>query len=338
MLTVYRASAGAGKTHRLTGEFLTLLFISPGAFRRILAVTFTNKATEEMKKRIIDELYNLASEKQSDYINDLKTIYSLTEQQVRKQASKILKEILHDYSAFNISTIDRFFQQTMRAFTREIGLQGGYGIEMDQELVLTTAIDNLLFDLEKPENKDLLGWLLRFSEEKIENGGEWSLRKDIMALSRELFKESYKAFSEKVSEDIKNKEVLESYKEDLYKIIYSIEAEVKRLGEKGLAIMEQHVVKPTDFKGGSRSPLCLFEKWARGEMKEPTATFIGLADKVENYYTKTTPIGMQQIIASTVSDGLNDCVHEIISLFGNLKSYYSAREIVRYYYTLGILE
>jgi ATP-dependent exoDNAse (exonuclease V) beta subunit len=337
MLTVYRASAGAGKTHRLTGEFLTLLFINPGAFRRILAVTFTNKATEEMKKRIIDELYNLASEKQSDYINDLKTIYSLTEQQVRKQASKILKEILHDYSAFNISTIDRFFQQTMRAFTREIGLQGGYGIEMDQELVLTTAIDNLLFDLEKPENKDLLGWLLRFSEEKIENGGEWSLRKDIMALSRELFKESYKAFSEKVSEDIKNKEVLESYKEDLYKIIYSIEAEVKRLGEKGVAIMEQHVVKPTDFKGGSRSPLCLFEKWARGEMKEPTATFIGLVDKVENYYTKTTPIGMQQIIASTVSDGLNDCVHEIISLFGNLKSYYSAREIVRYYYTLGIL-
>ena len=65
MLTVYRASAGAGKTHRLTGEFLTLLFINPGAFRRILAVTFTNKATEEMKKRIIDELYNLASEKQS---------------------------------------------------------------------------------------------------------------------------------------------------------------------------------------------------------------------------------------------------------------------------------
>ncbi len=337
MLTVYRASAGAGKTHCLTGEFLILLFISPGAFRRILAVTFTNKATEEMKKRIIDELYNLASGKQSDYIDSLKTIYSLTEQQVRNQASNILKEILHDYSAFNISTIDRFFQQTMRAFTREIGLQGGYGIEMDQELVLTTAVDNLLFDLEKPENKDLLGWLLRFSEEKIENGGEWNLRKDIMALSRELFKESYKSFSEKVGEDIKNKDVLESYKEDLYKIIHSIEAKIKTLGEKGLAIMEQHVIKPTDFKGGSRSPLCLFEKWARGEMKEPTATFIGLVDKVENYYTKTTSVGMQQLITATVSDGLNDCVREVVSVFGDLKAYYSAREIIRYYYTLGIL-
>ena len=66
MLTIYRASAGAGKTHRLTGEFLILLFTTPGAFRRILAVTFTNKATEEMKKRVIDELYNLSSGKQSE--------------------------------------------------------------------------------------------------------------------------------------------------------------------------------------------------------------------------------------------------------------------------------
>ena len=161
MLTIYRASAGAGKTHKLTGEYLMLLFSQPGAYRRILAVTFTNKATDEMKTRIVQELYHLASGRASDYIQLLSSAYSLTERQVREQARKILVAILHDYSAFNISTIDRFFQQTMRAFTREIGLQGGYGIEMDQELVLTEAIDNLLADLEKPESKDLLGWLLR---------------------------------------------------------------------------------------------------------------------------------------------------------------------------------
>ena len=182
MLTVYRASAGAGKTHKLTGEYLTLLFGGTGAYRRILAVTFTNKATDEMKSRIVEELYNLSSGRKSDYVESLRATYALTEEQVRKQAKKILTDILHDYSAFNISTIDRFFQQTMRAFTREIGLQGGYGIEMDQELVLTSAVDNLLADLEKPESKELLGWLLRFAEDKIENGGEWNLRKDIMSL------------------------------------------------------------------------------------------------------------------------------------------------------------
>ena len=337
MLTVYRASAGAGKTHKLTGEYLTLLFTGPGAFRRILAVTFTNKATDEMKTRIVDELYNLASSRKSDYVELLTSTYSLTEDQVRKQAAKILIDILHDYSAFNISTIDRFFQQTMRAFTREIGLQGGYGIEMDQELVLTTAIDNLLSDLEKPESKDLLGWLLRFAEDKIENGGEWNLRKDIMALSREVFKESYKAFSEAVGRDIEDKKALDDYKNELYGIIRSVESSAKELGERGLAILNKYGLKVTDFKGGSRSPLTLLDRLVQGEMKEPSATFIGLADNLDGCFTKTVSLGTRQIIGCAFEDGLNDCIKGIISLFNNLTAYNTAREIVRYYYTLGIL-
>ena len=133
MLTIYRASAGAGKTHKLTGEYLKLLFSQPGAYRRILAVTFTNKATDEMKSRIIHELYQLAAGKPSDYLQLLTSCYPTGEAALRKQAKQLLTSILNDYSAFSVSTIDRFFQQTMRAFTREIGLQGGYNIEMDQE-------------------------------------------------------------------------------------------------------------------------------------------------------------------------------------------------------------
>ena len=79
MLTVYRASAGAGKTHKLTGEYLTLLFGGTGAYRRILAVTFTNKATDEMKSRIVEELYNLSSGRKSDYVESLRATYALTE-------------------------------------------------------------------------------------------------------------------------------------------------------------------------------------------------------------------------------------------------------------------
>ena len=337
MLTIYRASAGAGKTHKLTGEYLMLLFSQPGAYRRILAVTFTNKATDEMKTRIVQELYHLASGRASDYIQLLSSAYSLTERQVREQARKILVAILHDYSAFNISTIDCFFQQTMRAFTREIGLQGGYGIEMDQELVLTEAIDNLLADLEKPESKDLLGWLLRFAEDKIEDGGGWSLRQDIMSLSREVFKESYKALSEEVGKDIADKQALDAYKNELYAIIRSVEAEAKRLGEEGVALLKQFALQPSDFKGGSRSPFFYFEKLARGEMKEPTATFQTLPDNPEAYTTKTTPPGLRQIIGCVYEEGLNACVKNIVSLFANLTAYNTAREIVRYYYTLGIL-
>lgn len=337
MLTIYKASAGAGKTHTLTGEYLKLLFAHPHAHRRILAVTFTNKATDEMKSRIIEELYLLASGQFSEHTDMLCKAHTYTEEVLRSHARERLVTILHDYSAFNISTIDRFFQQTMRAFTREIGLQGGYGIEMDQDLVLTEAIDNLLADLDKSENKVLLGWLLRFAEDKIEDGGEWNLRRDITALSKEVFKESYKVLSEEVASDITDKNILEQYKKDLYAFINAVENEARLLGQKGMELLGNYSLQPADFKGGSRSPFLLLEKLASGDMKEPTATFINLADNVDAWYTKTTDPEKGIGIIRVFDDGLNDCVKGIIDLFGNLTDYYTAKEIIRYYYTLGIL-
>ena len=337
MLTIYRASAGAGKTHRLTGEYLLLLFNQPGAYRRILAVTFTNKATDEMKGRIVEELFNLSSGRKSDYVELLAARYGLNEAQVRAQAQQILVAILHDYSAFNISTIDRFFQQTMRAFTREIGLQGGYGIEMDQELVLQEAVDRLLGDLEKPENRELLGWLLRFAEDKIEDSGEWHLRNDILRLGREVFKESYKLFSEEVAKDIQDKQALTQYRERLQGLVRGVEKEVRTLGERGLALLAAYGLEPSDFSGGSRSPLFLFQRWAKGEMKEPTATFCNLADNVEKCFTKKTEPSVKAIIGTLFEDGLNDCIKAVVARFGDLTAYQTAKEIIRYYYTLGIL-
>lgn len=337
MLTIYRASAGSGKTHKLTGEYLLSLFAHPGAYRRILAVTFTNKATDEMKSRIVEELYKLASGERSDYLALLSDAYGLTAERTRKRARKALISILHNYSAFNISTIDRFFQRTTRAFTREIGLQGGYNIEMDQELVLNEAIDRMLNGLDKPENKALLGWLIRFAEDKIEDGGSWNLRQDILSLGREVFKESYKAFSDKLAEDIEDKRALELYKEELFKIVRSVEAEARRLGEEGSRLMESFGLLPSDFKGGKNSPLSIFGKLARGEMKEPTATFLKLENDLDAYMTKKTPSDIRDKIASAYEAGLNACVCKVIALFSGLADYRTAKEIVRYYYTLGIL-
>ena len=337
MLTIYRASAGAGKTHKLTGEYLLLLFSQPNAYRRILAVTFTNKATDEMKSRIVEELFNLASDRKSDYIASLSAVYQMDEPQIRQQARKILIAILHDYSAFNISTIDRFFQQTMRAFTREIGLQGGYGIEMDQELVLTEAVDRLLASLGNPENKDLLGWLLRFGEDKIENGGSWNLRQDIMTLAREVFKESYKAFADLLAGDIENKSTLEDYKKSLYQIISGTEKEIRDWGERACNLLKAHGLEATDFKGGKNSPIARFAKWKDGDTKEPSPTFVALADNVDGCFTKTMPAEKRAAIAEIFQDGLNDCIKGIIDRFANLTDYHTAKEIARYYYTLGIL-
>lgn len=337
MLTIYRASAGAGKTHTLTGEYLKLLFSAPGAYRRILAVTFTNKATEEMKSRIVTELYLLASGAPSDYVEALAQQYHWSEEKVRQEAQRTLIALLHDYSAFQISTIDRFFQQITRAFTREIGLQGGYGIEMDKELVLNEAIDSLLNDLAEPENKVLLDWLLRFAEERIEEGQSWNFRSDILSLAGELFKESYKAFHTEDTDDAIDKQTLERYKEKLYGILRQTEKEAKEIGQQALRIMEQQGLQPTDFSGGSRSPLLLFNVWAQGELKAPSATFRKLMDQPEAYTTKKASAELRRQIVQAVEAGLNDCVKQLIQRYDHATDYFTAKEIIRYYYTLGIL-
>lgn len=336
-LVVYKASAGSGKTHRLTAEYLLLLFSSPMAYRHILAVTFTNKATEEMKSRIILELAKLASEDRSDYVEELCTEYNKAEQAIREQARKILTCILHDYSAFSVSTIDRFFQQTMRAFTREIGLGGGYNVELDTNKVLAEAIDSMLYDLERSENRQLLDWLIRFSEEKIESGETWNIRSDIQSLSSEIFKESYKAFSDEIQTDISDKRLLDDYKETLIKIIRQYEKRSQELGEKALNIMTNYQLRPDDFKGGSRSTFFNCLKWANGEIKEPNDTFRKLPDDISAWYTKTTLAEIKSKIEEAFGNGLNDCVCDIIDHYDSCIIYQTAYEVNRYFFALGIL-
>ena len=157
MLHIYKASAGSGKTYTLTLEYIKLLLgyrdeqgryqlyrKSDAQHRRILAVTFTNKATEEMKHRIVFQLDILAHDtEKSPYVDGLMQLFGCTVEQIRGIASETLYVLLHDFSYFNISTIDRFFQQVLRNFTREIGLQGSFEIEMDNDFVTATAIDRM---------------------------------------------------------------------------------------------------------------------------------------------------------------------------------------------------
>ena len=124
MIKILKASAGSGKTYNLALEYIRLLLVSerPDAYRHVLAVTFTNKATDEMKRRILQELYTLSvSPEGSRYFDSLVPSVVPSADELRRRASVQLSGILHDYSAFAVSTIDRFFQQTLRAFSREIG-------------------------------------------------------------------------------------------------------------------------------------------------------------------------------------------------------------------------
>ena len=140
MLKIMKASAGSGKTYSLARTYISLLLRGkdPHAYRHILAVTFTNKATDEMKSRILKELHVLAVDPAgSAYRNDFIPSIFKSEDQMQKKAQEVLHGILHDYSAFAVSTIDRFFQQTLRAFSREIGQFASYQVELDRDSPVT---------------------------------------------------------------------------------------------------------------------------------------------------------------------------------------------------------
>ncbi|MDR1524008.1 MAG: UvrD-helicase domain-containing protein, partial [Tannerella sp.] len=337
MLTIYSASAGTGKTHTLTGEYLSLLFKGRERHRHILAVTFTNKATAEMKNRIVEELSRLADNRPSGYIALLSGNGKIDETAVRNQAKRILINILHDYSAFNISTIDHFFQHTIRAFTREIGLQGNYQIETDENLMMEEAVENMLSELEKNENAALMNWLLRFIEDKIEEGGSWDIRGDIIKLGGQLFKETYKSYAHKIREELKQKEFLSDYQNELFRIIQSTRTAAKELGEKGVSLIKRYGMQPSDFRNGSRSPFFYFEQLAAGIMKDPTATFRGLVDNADAYLAKTATPQLKQAAGQLYADGMNDLVCSVVSFFDDLAYYYTATEIARNFYALGIL-
>nr|WP_286848990.1 UvrD-helicase domain-containing protein [Proteiniphilum sp. UBA5218] len=331
---VIKASAGSGKTHRLTGEYLRLLYSGTNNYRHILAVTFTNKATDEMKSRIVEELHRLASGKKSTYLKELMSDFSMSEISVRKQAKVILETILHDYSAFSISTIDHFFQQTMRAFTREIGLGGGYNIEVNETSLLMEAVDLMLSELDKPENKALADWLLRFMQNRIEEGRSWKIGQQVLELARQLFNETYKSLSDREMETICDKGQLEVYKQMLVRIVKSYENELRSIGIKALSVMEQYGLGYDDFKHKRNSGFMLFVKLANGIVEKPSKRLIALADNIDLWFSNSEK---EADIRSAYDSGLNECVKDIIYLSENDREYQTAKHLLRNFYTLGIL-
>ena len=189
-LNVYKASAGSGKTFRLAIEYMKLALTNDNNYRHILAVTFTNKATAEMKSRIIGELYRLSRGEETAYLKILTKELDWQPMMVERQAQLVLKRILHDYSRFSISTIDSFFQRVIKAFNRELGINAAYNVELDEKSILEEAADRLIQSVE--DDPKLLEWLDTFASDKMREGKGWNLKKDIIRLGGEIYNETFK--------------------------------------------------------------------------------------------------------------------------------------------------
>ncbi|MFN8153680.1 MAG: UvrD-helicase domain-containing protein [Bacteroidia bacterium] len=184
-LVIYKSSAGSGKTFTLVSIFLTKVIRHPWLFRRILAITFTNKATEELKTRIIRELDQLAAGKASSYLQPVQAaLPKLTEEEIRANAGIVLSKIIHDYSSFHISTIDSFFQTLSRVLAREMQLPMKYEIELDTEAICRDITEMLLDDAGK--NEQVTEWLEEMLLDRIENNKSWNISAELSKMTRQL--------------------------------------------------------------------------------------------------------------------------------------------------------
>ncbi|MBI9065971.1 MAG: UvrD-helicase domain-containing protein [Salinivirgaceae bacterium] len=245
VLTIYKASAGSGKTFQLIREYLSLIFNPKTHFSSILAVTFTNKATAEMRDRILNELFALANALDSGHTQYLKKLYNLSEDEIKIKAKFLLNDILYNYGRFKISTIDSFFQIILKSFTREIGLNLGFSLELNKKQILELSIEKFFETIQ--ENKQLSNWLSDFAIQKIESGKSWDIQNDILSFTEDAFSELFFSFSEeqlKQFSDIRN---LNTYKQNLNFIIDGFINSLRKIGDSALIGLKESNLKVDDF-------------------------------------------------------------------------------------------
>ncbi len=337
-LNIYKASAGSGKTFRLTLEYIKLLFINHDNFKFILAVTFTNKATGEMKNRIIEQLYDLSKKNtKNPYLQIIKEETKFkNDDEIFIKAGLILNKILHNFSFFNISTIDSFFQKILRSFIKEIGINFGYDMDMDKNKAIEEAIDNMIQRFGKDEQ--LTEWILWHINDKISEGKTWDLSFVIKKISDEIFKEKYKLIEGNLFSKIESKQNLKEFIDDINKnYIKKFEIEIIEKAQECLNILDKSGLKTDDFSGGSRSFANYFNKILKKEEFTPSKTNIDAINNVEKWYAKKST-KIDEIKALYDSEFREKYEKLIEYYFINIKLYNTALAVNENIYTLGLFQ
>ena len=339
MLEIMKASAGSGKTYRLARKYISLLLQSKDryAYRHILAVTFTNKATDEMKGRILKELHVLAtSPQESDYHDHFVPAYFPSDSDLQKKAETVLSDMLHDYSAFAVSTIDRFFQQTLKAFSREIGQFASYQVELDKDSLVAESVDRILDSLTE-EDSGLLSWLTDNVLEQIEQGGRYSMDANLLEMAKRLKSAQRQEVMEKsgVGADKEYpKEKLLEIREICRRIVSDFRAAVKDSARAALDIIEQAEVNPAESNRGFMKKLYQYSELEDGDAIEALPeTFTSKALDHEQWFAKTKAAKLKPLVYPFLEAPLED----FCDLFNKeFKVYNTAQILDGQLYGLGV--
>ena len=340
MIRILKASAGSGKTFRLAYEYIRLLFTSgdPYAYRHILAVTFTNKATDEMKTRILSELFILSEDTPSSKYLPLLVRDGACkgEDDARDKAGRYLASILHDYSAFSVSTIDRFFQQTLKSFAHEIGQFASYRVELDREMLVNESVDRILDSLTE-KDRGMLDWLTENVMESLRDGKKYRLEGSLRDMAINIKSESFRTVAEEGHVDVSKvytPENLRLIRKETDRIRKEYSKDVREKAEAVLGIIRSAGLEPEDFKGKRMAQIVNFTKLGENDaVPSPTPAFFNYEDPGERF-TKANATLSQNLEGT----GFEERFSEFLDLFKGIrrKEYNTLGLIRKGLYDLGI--
>jgi len=344
-LIVYKASAGSGKTFRLAAEYIKLVISDPQAYKKILAVTFTNKATAEMKGRILDELKGIADGKKTPMLDIVAQGTRVNPDTIPLRAKRALSNILHDYSRFSVSTIDSFVQRIIQALLWEIGQQGGADIRLDFNPVLERAADIMLD--ESIDNPALFEWLKKMGESQLEEGRSWDIRSGLIALGKELFSESFRLLKPDEVNLITDKEEVDAFKKDLNGLVAGIANQIKAIGKESLGAISENGFDEKRFAYGRTGVYGFFEKCANLDSGDhlPTLEAVRVLKALDSpagddWVTAADRKNASKFLAvsNLVGSTLHPALVKLYALIGkNESTYNSARLVLRNLDSLAIL-
>ncbi len=249
-LTVYKASAGSGKTFTLACEYMALVIDNPQSYRTILAVTFTNKATEEMKMRILSQLYGIAHELADSrgYLEQIKkALPHLSHAQIVKNAGTALGLLLHNYNYFRVETIDTFFQSVLRNLARELDLTANLRIDLNASQVEQRAVDELIEGLDT--NPKLLQWIISYIEEMLADDKSWNVIESIKSFGSNIFSDIYKEHAQRLNLCLEDDEFFSVFTKELRRMERSIRKKYMDEGKDFFDTIEKSGLSIADFSG-----------------------------------------------------------------------------------------
>jgi len=295
-------------------------------------VTFTHKATAEMKSRILDNLHKLAVGENSEYLPGLVKATNKTEDWIRNEAKEILNYILHDFSRFSVSTIDSFFQKILRAFAREVGLQSGFNIELDHSTILSSAVDEMIASA--ATDTQLKYWLTTYAMSNIDEEKSWNIKEGIVKLAEELFKEKFKILSTDDRSKLENKKFLLEYIEKIKSVSSSFEKQLHNYGKRAEEIFSKFELCDEMFYRKGKGVPGFIRFMVSGIVKEPNSWVREIENDPPRWSTGTTAPQLQVAI----SGGLDKTLREAIHYYDEkIVEYKSAEAILSNIYALGIL-